>query len=121
MSGYRGLKVWQDSVALAKQVYLDTESFPKTQLYSLTQQMQRAAVSIASNIAEGHNRNSTKEYIHFLGIALGSAGELETQYFIAADIGFIEHPRASERLELISEIARMLRAVIKTLQKQIAA
>lgn len=120
MSGYKGLEVWQKSLLIAKYVYLDTDTFPKHQLYGLTQQMQRAAVSISSNIAEGHNRNSTKEYIHFLWVALGSAGELETQYYIAIETGFLHQKDADRVLMLLGEVTRMLRGVIKSLQKQFA-
>lgn len=117
MRGYKDLVVWQKSVWVAKQVYLDTEHFPKSQMFSLAQQMQRAAVSISSNIAEGHNRNSTKEFIYFLGVALGSLGELETQYTIAESLSFVEPARTTEMLNVLSEIGMMIRALTRKLKE----
>ena len=72
------MKVWQLSIDIAEQVYYLTQSFPKQEIYGLTSQLQRAAVSIPSNLAEGHTRDPTKEFLHFLSIALGSLAELET-------------------------------------------
>jgi four helix bundle protein len=78
LQGYRDLIVWQKSMTLTKQVYSCTRSFPKEETYGLTSQIRRAAVSIPANIAEGQARNSTGEFLQFLGIARGSLAELET-------------------------------------------
>ena len=85
---YRDLKAWQLSMGLAKEIYELTSSFPQHQMYGLACQMQRAVVSIASNIAEGHERQSTKEFLNFLSIARGSLAELETQLMLAESLGY---------------------------------
>lgn len=115
MNGYRHLKVWQRSFALANEIYTITSQFPKNQQFSLVQQMQRAAVSIPSNIAEGSNRQSSKEYRQFLCISLGSLGELETQLMIAQTQDFVPIEKAEVLLLELSELAKMLRAFIKQL------
>src|SRR6187401_1440650 len=86
---YRELKVWQHSIELSASIYQLTSGFPKEELYGLTSQMRRAAVSIPSNIAEGHSRESTKEYLHHLSFALGSLAELETQLVIAERLKYV--------------------------------
>lgn len=83
------LKIWQRSRILVKEVYQLTELFPKNQQYGLTSQIQRAAVSIPSNIAEGAGRTSQKKFMRFLNIANGSAFELETQLFLGSDLGYV--------------------------------
>ena len=83
MAGYRDLKVWQAAMRLAEEVYRLSARFPKHETYGLANQLQRSAVSLPSNIAEGHGRNSRKEFNHFLGMALGSLAELETQLILA--------------------------------------
>jgi four helix bundle protein len=86
---YRELLVWQKAKALAAQTYKATANFPKTETYGLTSQIRRAAVSVASNIAEGQGRLTSGEFQHFLGQARGSLLEAETQLAIALDLGFI--------------------------------
>jgi len=83
------LQVWQEAMALVKEIYRITASFPKEEVYALTSQMRRAAVSIPSNIAEGAARNGDKEFLQFLAIARGSLSELETQLLIANDLGYL--------------------------------
>lgn len=83
MRDFRKLEVWEQSIQLADLIYDITESFPKTETYGITQQMQRCAVSIPSNIAEGCSRDSEREFSRFIQIALGSSFELETQLLIA--------------------------------------
>ena len=87
---YRDLEVWRNSRKLVKDVYELTERFPQKEIYSLTSQLRRAAVSIPSNIAEGHSRSSTKDYIQFVSIAIGSLAELDTQLLLAEDLGYIQ-------------------------------
>ena len=95
---HEDLQVWQEGMALAKDVYAATASFPKEEMYGLTSQMRRAAVSVPSNIAEGAARCSKKEFLQFLNIARGSLMELETQIFLARDLGFTaSHDRMLER------------------------
>jgi four helix bundle protein len=96
-NSYRDLKVWQLSMDLAEHIYCLTDSFPKHEVYQLSSQMQRAVVSIPSNIAEGHARDFTKEFLRHLSIALGSLAELETQGIIAERRIYIE----KEKLRLM--------------------
>ena len=93
MSGiktHKDLDVWKEAIALAKEVYKLTETFPKEEIYGLTSQIRRAAVSIPSNIGEGAARNSRKEFIQALHVSLGSLAELETQLLLAKEIGFLQ-------------------------------
>lgn len=83
--GYEDLRVWHDAIHLARMVYRITRNFPKSEAYGLASQMQRCAVSVASNIAEGASRQSSKEFKQFVAIALGSLAELHTQSIIAMD------------------------------------
>ena len=87
---YRELIVWQKAIVLVEDVYRATNDFPKTEIYGLTSQIRRAAVSIPSNIAEGQGRNSTRDFLHFLSMAQGSLMELETQITIAERLGYLE-------------------------------
>ncbi len=86
---HKDLDVWRESIELVKEVYKVTAEFPKEELYNLTSQIRRCAVSIPSNIAEGAARKSKKEFINFLYVALGSCAELETQLIISKELGFI--------------------------------
>lgn len=108
MKGHRDLVVWQKAMTLVTDVYQITRGFPKDELYGLTAQLRRAAVSVPSNLAEGHGRNSRKEFHHFVGQARGSLTELETQLEIATNLGYLSQASASELLARASEIARML-------------
>src|SRR5580700_3763231 len=87
---YRELFVWQKAKSLAAIVYRQTESFPKPELYGLTSQVRRAAVSVVSNIAEGQGRLTSGEFLHFLGQARGSLLELDTQTAIALDLNYLK-------------------------------
>src|SRR5580704_883837 len=86
---YRDLIVWQKSLELAEAVYTATKSFPKEEIYGLTSQMRRAAVSVASNIAEGHSRQTRGEFLQFLGMSRGSLAELQTQAILAARLDLL--------------------------------
>jgi len=105
MSSYRDLKVWQQSFSLAKEVYLLTSNLPESEKFGLTSQIQRCAVSIPSNIAEGQQRNSPKEFKHFLSISRGSAAELSTQLLLAQDIYNLD---CRDIIIKIEEIQKML-------------
>jgi four helix bundle protein len=114
---YKDLDVWKKSIDLVKQVYLVTKDFPKEEIYGLTNQIRRAAVSVASNIAEGKGRYSKKEYTQFLHIALGSVAELETQIIIAKELSYIKNETIEKDLfEKMNHITRMLRSLIKKLR-----
>jgi len=113
--GYQDLQVWHKAIALAESVYRATSNFPRDEIYGLTSQMRRASVSIASNIAEGSARNGTKEFMQFLGIALGSTAELKTQLYIAARLLYIEKQAFEALLEQSGEVERMLNGLLKSL------
>lgn len=113
ISSYKDLRVWQASRALVSDIYQICQQLPKYEQFALCSQMQRAAVSIPSNIAEGYRRNNTGEYIHFLSIAAGSAAELETQLILTTDIHSIATLSEQENLD---HIQKMLTALINKLK-----
>ena len=109
-NSYRDLIVWQKSLQLCKDVYLVTKNFPKEEIYGLTSQIRRCAVSIPSNIAEGKGRNSDKDFIRFLQIALGSIYELQTQLELAFELSYIDN--INSLIDLSIEIEKMLNSLI---------
>ena len=100
------LKIWQKSIALAKQVYSVVANLSSDEKYGLSSQIKRCAVSIASNIAEGAGRNSNKEFRHFLSIANGSCYELQTQLILTYELNLIEKYKIDELLPLTTEIQK---------------
>ena len=104
-------------ILLVKVVYNNVESFPKDEVFGLTNQIKRSAVSIPSNITEGWGRGSTLSYIHFLKIARGSLFELETQLIIANELNFLRDLKFNELTQIITEESKMLNAFIKSLSK----
>ena len=110
-----GLDVWKDSMRLARDIYRVSASFPDSERFSLTAQIRRCAVSVPSNIAEGAGRGGRKEYAHHLRIARGSLMELDTQLWIARDLGFIDN--TNEMNLVIQRIAAMLNALINSKTK----
>ncbi len=115
MKTHKDLIVWNKSMELVIATYKLSSKFPDEEKFGLTSQMRRAAVSVPSNIAEGAARNSTKEYIRFLYIALGSLSELETQFLISNRLEYI-----NDLLEdVITEIRKMLLSLIKSLKQKI--
>ncbi len=110
---YRDLRVWKEAVEFVKDVYLLTSRFPANEIYGLTNQIRRAAVSIPSNIAEG--RNSLKEFRQFLGIALGSIGESETQLIISGKIEYLSQNELSPLLTRLDDFRKMLKSLSKSL------
>jgi four helix bundle protein len=115
-SSYRDLKVWQRSIDLAENIYRLTSAFPASEMYGLTSQMRRAAVSIASNIAEGWGRHSRKDYSRYVEIAGGSNDELRTQLVIAERLSFGDARLLEDANTLADEIGRMLGGLHKFLQ-----
>ena len=113
---YRDLIVWQRAMTLAEDVYTATRKFPKEEIYGLTSQMRRAAVSVVSNIAEGQARQGRGELLQFLGIASGSLAELGTQMTLAARLGFLAPDIDQSLSELIAEVGRLLNALRKSLK-----
>ena len=112
---YRDLRVWQQSKELVLAVYETTQAFPKDERFGIISQMRRASVSVPSNIAEG-NARSTKEYIRFIDIALGSLAELETQIEISQSLGFMEHQQMLGLFAQTDAIGRMLRKLSQSLK-----
>jgi four helix bundle protein len=111
---HKDLNVWKKSMNLAVLIYRITNQFPKEESFGLTSQMRRAAVSIPSNIAEGHGRNSDKELIRFLFISLGSAAELETQILLSNKLDFLKEDSFNQLNELNNEVIKMLVALIRS-------
>ena len=116
---YRDLVVWQLAMELTKQVYVATATFPSDELYGLTSQLRRCAVSIPSNIAEGHARESSKEFLHHLSIAMGSLAELETQVTLAGDFQYVPAGAAIELLAAADQLGRKLRGLQKSIRSRV--
>lgn len=115
---YRDLSVWQKARLLVKEVYLLTAGFPVGERFGLVSQMDRSAVSIPSNIAEGYGRAMTKDYLHFLRIARGSAYELETQLVLAQDLGLCTEERGLRVQIALQEEVRILQGLIAALERK---
>lgn len=115
MSHYKDLVVWQKSYQLTIDIYSLTKNFPKEEIFGLTSQMRRCAISIPSNISEGNSRGSKKEYVQFLRIALGSSTELETQVMLSKDLGLIKESDYTRISLLLIEVIKMLTVLIKKL------
>ncbi len=109
--GYEDLQVWQKAIAVAEQIYLATKAFPKDEIYGMTSQMRRCIVSVASNIAEGCARNSSKEFVQFLGIASGSIAELKTQLLISQRVGLLDNNVFDSLFTEATTIEKMLSAL----------
>ncbi len=116
---FQDLEIWKRSVSLVEQIYKVTTSFPKDELYGLTGQIRRAAVSIPSNIAEGFSRFHNKEYKQFLHIALGSCAEITTQIIIASKLNYLEDKKAGFLINEIDEISKMTMSLIKKINEKI--
>jgi four helix bundle protein len=110
MNYFKELKVWQKAIELVTETYLKSQSFPKEEIYGLTSQIRRCAVSIPSNIAEGCGRKTDKDFNNFLGISLGSAFEFETQHIICKNLGYIME---TDFKFLESEIQHIQNMIIK--------
>lgn len=108
MPGYKDLAAWQKAMALVTDIYRATAAFPKEEMFGLTSQLRRAAVSVPSNLAEGYSRNSRNELHHFVGQARGSVAELETQIEIARNLGYLRPEAASDFLVRLGEAGRIL-------------
>ena len=119
LRSYRDLEVWQKSMDLVVACYQMTKEFPKSEIYGLTSQLQRAAVSIPANIAEGRHRQHGKEFLQHLSIAYGSLAELETHIQIAERLNYIKKSKADNILDHAAEIGRMLNGLRKSIEKKI--
>ncbi len=116
MSNYQELGVWQKAYGLTLDIYKGTQGFPANEAFGLTSQLRRAGASIPVNIAEGHCRQSRAEYLHFLSIARGSKGELETLLSLAHDLGYLNDTRAAQLTQTLSEVGRMLTRLSQSLR-----
>ena len=116
MKDFRSLKVWEKSHALTLAIYKSTEQFPKQELYSLTSQMQRAAVSISANIAEGCGKDSDPELRRYFSIAMGSSSELEYLLLLARDLGYLQAGVYQSMQSDLVETRKMLNAFIQKLK-----
>ena len=114
---HRELIVWQKAMNLVELVYQATKQFPKEELYGLTSQLRRSAVSIPSNIAEGQARKSTAEFLRFLSIANGSRAEMETQILLAQRLNYVTKDTAQEILIFSEEISKMLYGLMRSLKR----
>ena len=112
---FKDLQIWKRSLKLVEDIYTATKSFPKEEMYALTSQLRRSAVSIPSNISEGFARLHNKEYRQFLYMSLGSCAELSTQLIIASRLKYIEKAKADKLLDTIEEISKMTMGLIKKL------
>jgi len=119
LNSFRDLRVWQLSMELVEIIYRLTRNFPKHEIYGLTSQIQRAAVSVPSNIAEGHTREHTKEFLHHLSIAQASLAELETQLEIAAGLNYLETSELGPVRERVASLGKQQYALRNALLKKI--
>jgi four helix bundle protein len=113
---YRQLKVWQKGMELAERCYQETRAFPKEELFGLTSQIRRAAVSVPANIAEGHGRYHTKEFLHHLSVARGSLMEVETHLQLSQRVGLLKPETVDGLLTITDEISRMLSGLRQSLE-----
>lgn len=117
INSYKDLNVWKDAMELVVIVYNLSKFFPKEEIYGLSSQIRRASVSIPSNIAEGHQRHSKKEFLQFLGIARGSLAELETQLMIAERLNYINQEQLNSTLILSQKTGNLLGGLIRSLER----
>ena len=116
IESYRDLTAWQKSMALAAECYWLTAAFPIEERFGLTSQIRKAAVSIPSNLAEGHNRRSRQAFANHVGIALGSQAELETQLALAVTLHLTSDSDASLALSIAAEVGRLLHGLVRSLE-----
>jgi four helix bundle protein len=119
VKSYRDLRVWQASIALSHDIYAVTARFPNCETFGLSQQLRRAAVSVASNVAEGHARGGTREFLRFLAIARGSLAEIDTQLTIAFRLGYVVDRDVAHLSSSIDVVSRMLRRLEQTLARRL--
>ncbi|HEY1210894.1 MAG TPA: four helix bundle protein [Terracidiphilus sp.] len=112
---YRELIVWQKAMALARRAYALSQGLPKNEAYGLLTQIRRAAVSVPSNIAEGHGRLTDSQFRHFLGNARGSLYEMHTQLELAGDLGYLDEKLVTELMDQGWEVARLINGLISSL------
>ncbi len=116
VKSHRDLIAWRKAIALVGEVYNSTAQFPKHELYGLTSQVRRAAVSVASNIAEGHGRTTSGEFVQFLGQARGSLCEMETQIVIGRELGYIDTQQEAHLIARVDEVGRILNGLLDSIK-----
>ncbi len=116
---FKDLVVWQKAMEMVTEVYKLTDSFPKREVYSLTDQIRGAAVSVPSNIAEGQAHHNNREFVHFLRHSSGSLAELETQLHIAERLGYADTTPVERILQRVNEVGRILNGLIGSIREQI--
>jgi four helix bundle protein len=121
VKSYRDLVVWQKAMDLAVAIHPVALSFPKAEMFGLSSQLNRAAVSIPSNIAEGHGRRTTGDFIHFLSISRGSLNEVETQVTLALRYDYIPETVHDHLIELSSTVGRILNGLIDALERRLSS
>lgn len=115
---FKDLEVWQVGMELVEEVYRLSAAFPADERFGLTSQIRRASVSVPSNVAEGHGRESTQDFVRFLRMTQGSVKEVETQTILSRRLGFAQDDEADRVLELTDRVGRMTRALIRSLQNR---
>ena len=118
MKSYRDLEVWQKAMDLVVMCYQMTTEFPKSETYGLSSQLQRSAVSVPANIAEGRQRQHSKEFLQHLSIAYGSLAEVETHIQIAGRLNYVGENQINRLIDTTSEIGRMLNGLRKSIEKK---
>ena len=116
MGSYKELFAWQKAMDVVTEIYRVSKSFPKEEMFGLTSQIRRAAVSIASNIAEGHGRVTGSDRKHFVAMARGSLLEVETQVEIAVNLGYVEVTKAKPLFESMSELGKIINGLLKSIR-----
>ena len=115
---HKELIAWQKAIELVEEVYKMTQTFPKEEMFGIISQMRRCSISIPSNIAEGHSRNSSGEFKQFLGIAKGSSAELETQLIIAQKLGCITNEKLGEINSVLVNVRKLISGLLRSLNKK---
>jgi four helix bundle protein len=119
IKSFRDLIVWQKAMGFVVETYKASAAFPSDERFGLTAQLRRAAVSIPSNIAEGHGRESTREFLNFLSIAYGSLNEAQTQIMIAEKLSFLSSDRTANLLALAGEVAKLINGLCSSLKNKL--
>ena len=119
INSYRDLKIWQTAMDIAVGCYEATRDFPKSETYGMASQIRRASVSVPANIAEGHGRDSTGNFVTFLEVAQGSLKELETHLLLTIRVGLAEERLVQPLLQQCDVLGRMLRAYIRSIQRSV--
>jgi four helix bundle protein len=121
VGGFQRLAAWQKSMDLVEAVYRESRNWPRDETYGLVSQARRAAISIPSNIAEGHGRSGAREYAHHVSIAFGSLSELETQLLIAHRLGYSQDEQIDALMAQIVEVRRIIRGLLSSLRQRSAS